>query len=66
MKINLLEYLNLYPHNTDTNDRFYKLFEIAYTLDTKGDSPEEFAQNCLDNYGGTLAGALVDYIYNNL
>lgn len=58
------EFLEKYPHNSDTTDRFMMLVSICYRMDKKGLSLEEFVQECLDNYGGTVAGAMVEYLNN--
>ena len=61
----LAQYIIDHPHNKNCYDRFWRLFEYAYQNDKSGQSPEEFAQACLDAYGGVLADALIDYIYNH-
>ena len=58
------EYMEKYPHNTDTSDRFMQLVEMAYHKDKTGASLEEFVQKCLDAYGGTVAGAMIAFLYN--
>ena len=54
------------PHNSDTTDRFNTLLELCYHMDKRGLSLDEFVDRCLNSYGGTVAGALVDYLYNKL
>ena len=60
------EHIKKYPHNTNCTDRFMKLVELAYQKDTKGRSLEEFCQDCLDRFGGTIAGAMIDYLDSKL
>jgi len=63
---NLHEYMKQFPHNTDCGDRFSTLLQCAMALDKKGFSSEELVDWCLFNYGGTVAGALIDFIHNQL
>ena len=69
MDTTLEKHMKKYPHNTDTGDKFPEL--VAWTYEhylkhNKFMGLEEFIQRCLDMYGGTIAGALVDYISNNV
>jgi hypothetical protein len=64
MKTDLMTFLEKYPHNTDTADRFMSLVKYCYDQDSRGFSLDEFVQFCLDSYGGTIAGAMVDYLRN--
>lgn len=64
--LDLKTFMERNPHNTDCTDRFEKLVKIAYHMDKSGKSLEEFVGTCLYKYGGTVAGALVDFIYNNI
>jgi hypothetical protein len=63
---NFAEFMRQHPHNTDTTDKFLDLVSICYTLDKSGKSLEEFVQDCLDFYGGTVAGAMVSYLHNHI
>ena len=58
------EYMDKYPHNTDCGDRFERLIELAYRVNKQDQTKEAFIQGCLDSYGGTVAGAMIDYLYN--
>ena len=58
----LATFIKKYPHNTDCGDRFVLLVQMAYHRDKSGESLEEFIQTCLDRFGGTIAGALVEYL----
>ena len=62
----LATYMQDHPHNTDCGDRFMELVGLAYSKDKTGASLEEFVQGCLDSYGGTVAGAMIDYLRNNI
>ena len=63
------EYMTKYPHNTDCGDRFETLVTMSWNHNRRtqpSQSLEEFLQNCLDSYGGTLTGALIDYLHNQV
>ena len=61
----LATFMEAHPHNTDCGDRFMKLVILAHQADTRGLSLENFIQKCLDVYGGTVTGAMIDYLWNN-
>ena len=60
----LATFMEAHPHNTDCGDKFKTLVFLAYSKDTKGYSLEEFIDKCLYRYGGTIAGAMIDYLNN--
>lgn len=57
-------FVSKFPHNSNTQDDFIPLVMYAYQLDERGLSLEQFVDKCLDMYGGTIAGAMVQYIIN--
>ena len=70
MKVENYDYktfMEKYPHNTDAGVRKADLLVgLCYQRDRSGCSLEEFVQKCLDNYGGTVVGAMIDYLNNHL
>ena len=64
--MDLATFITRHPHNSDTSDRFMSLIELCYHMDTRGLSLNEFVQDCLYSYGGTIAGAMVDYLRNHI
>lgn len=61
----LATYISMYPHNTDCTDKFNLLISLAYRKDKTGKTLEEFIDMCLYMYGGTIAGAMIDYLSNH-
>jgi hypothetical protein len=55
------------PNHTEVADRIYRLLNMAYDHYSQDHNitEEEFILYCIDKYNGTLAGSLVDYIYNH-
>lgn len=64
--LDLATFISRHPHNSDTSDRFVSLIELCYRMDTRGLSLDEFVQDCLYHYGGTIAGAMIDYLINHI
>ena len=62
----LATFMREHPHNTDCSDKFALLLLIAYRMDKEGLSLEEFVESCLGSYGGTVAEAMIEYIYNHI
>ena len=60
----LATFISEFPHNTDCGDKFITLVTLAYHQDKTGLSLEEFVEQCLYRYGGTVAGAMIDYLNN--
>jgi len=58
-------FMQEHPHNTDCGDKFMDLVWYCYNKDKSAESLEEFINHCLDTYGGTVAGAMIDYIINH-
>jgi len=61
----LASFMEKHPHNTYCSDKFYSLVYLAYQNDKTGKTLEEFVEYCLSLYGGTIAGAMIDYLINN-
>ena len=57
-------FINEFPHNSNLGSNFIPLIAYAYRLDERGLSLEQFVQKCLDAYGGTVAGAIAQYLIN--
>ena len=64
--LTLHEFVEKYPHNTNCTDRFDLLVSFAYDKSKTNKTVEQFVQGCLDSYGGTVAGALIDFLYNQM
>jgi len=59
-------FMEKYPHNTDCGDKFLDLVQFCYTRDDSGDNIEEFIERYLEMYGGTVAGAMIDWLKNHV
>ena len=59
-------FMEKYPHNTDCGDKFLDLVQFCYTRDDSGDNIEEFIERCLEMYGGTVAGAMIEWLKDHV
>ena len=64
-RLTLKEYLEKFPHNTDCGSKFDEFLEFVYNKRKHDCTIEEFVEFCLYLYGGTVTGALIDYLRNS-
>ena len=62
---NIDKFIQEHPYNCTIDKRYlYRLITCCYQVKEIDITPEQLVNQCLARYGGTVAEALIDYLYN--